>query len=1187
MFKKRVSVSLLVLALLILSPFLSAQLNDIKIIPPKDFGYSYFDFAQFLPGEKHFAVCSNALSIFNTETSEVIDEVDLPYLAKNLSINPTGDLLMVCANNELLIYKYQNQKLEPFFKTTTAELIKGLPNSQYFGSLQISGCFFTGKGNLIYVSIGSFSLVYDVELKKTISSHAFPITDYMNHALAYASAEEVILAKTSGSLTSIVKQPLNNLSETNTIIEDVAAVGKLKIRDSLLFCTTADNFMVIDLSKNKIIYEVMVPKSYTAYYNTTQQNYLRKPRALSTPDTKTFSDEYIIDMDWWPRTNQFVFATYKGLKFFDLKKNTLVSEQKGIFTNIKFSSEGKRLITNGYTSYKALRVYKPDNMQLLSERAAMDNPIYFADISPNRRWLYTKGNVSAFIWDLNNFTKYVEIKDPVKKDSGQVYNLFFLNDSEIVVNSGKAYPNFNLTIYNLNKKQFTKTIKKNITATTSGFMNGEFYYADYTSIHIIHLKTLSEEKYDGMYSLAANNLYKIISFTKELVFVPNGSNYKIVNRKSKKTEFESQTWSVTSPVIISPDNKSVYTSAQITKKKNINGTEIEMPTNAIVKIDMATKQIVKDFSETYYPYDILLKDNGKKIGVWYIKYDISNYSSEFKETVYTEYDTDSGKELTSKTLAKTPDIIPFHATSETGKYFALSDALGKMFKIYNHAGEEVFNLNESNILMPKCFFIEALDKVIITGSLGSEALFVDLKNKKVIGKLVNAINDNFFLITPELYYLGSKDFVKNTRFKYKSEVFSFEQFDAYLNQPHRVLRAFGCKDSALIKAYETAYLKRMKVLGIKPGTKINFNSLPTFQSIVMQEDKNGKINFSLSANKGQNKLKFLQVLNNGTQVYSEIIPESGAAHFEKTISLESSSGINRFEFIVSDEDGIESPRISRLYNNTQLVKPNLYLVVIASEKFKDNRFDLSYAVKDASDMAKTMSNSKSFGTIVVKKLFNQSFITDSVKELKSFFGKATIHDVVMVFFAGHGYLDEDLNYYFPSYYTDFSDPKINAVAYKEFEKLFKDMKPIRKLMFIDACFSGEVDEDIYSEEGDQTKNNKNGRDIRLAGKTFAQTSAMEMAKVVFSDLRQNSGATVISSAGGTEAAFEGEKWNNGLFTHCVLEGLTNYKADINRDQKITLSELQKFVAEEVNNLSGGKQTPTYRIENTILDYELW
>ena len=378
----------------------------------------------------------------------------------------------------------------------------------------------------------------------------------------------------------------------------------------------------------------------------------------------------------------------------------------------------------------------------------------------------------------------------------------------------------------------------------------------------------------------------------------------------------------------------------------------------------------------------------------------------------------------------------------------------------------------------------------------------------------------------------------------------------------------------------------MRVLGLKPESKINFAAAPEFQYVKLQEEKSDKVSFAVSINKGQSKLKQFDVLNNGTLVYTEKIDASLSDHYEKTISFEITSGINRFEFIIKDEGGLEGPRVARLHNNTNLVKSNLYLVVIASEKFKNTKFDLAYAVKDASDVANTMANSKSFGKIEIKKLFNQSFAPDSVKLLKQFFAKATINDVVMVFFAGHGYLDDDLSYYFPSYFTDFTDPKINSVAFKEFETLFKDMKPIRKLMFVDACFSGEVDEDIYEMDGNENQN-KNKRDIRIAGTTFVQSTALEMSKAVFSDLRQNCGATIISSAGGTEAAFEGEKWNNGLFTHCLLDGMNNYKADENKDKKVMLSELQRFVAEEVNKLSNGKQTPTYRMENTVLDYELW
>ena len=180
------------------------QLKDIKIIIPKETGFSYYDFVQFFPNEKYFAVCGNALSIINTETSEVIDEYDLGYGAKNLSINPDGNTITLSVNNDLMVFSFFEQKLKFLYKINTAELIKGLPNSEYYSSLPIGGSFFTGKPNEIYASIGSFTLKYDLEKKLAVSSHAFPLTDYILHSAYYSKQHEVILAKSSGTISAIV-----------------------------------------------------------------------------------------------------------------------------------------------------------------------------------------------------------------------------------------------------------------------------------------------------------------------------------------------------------------------------------------------------------------------------------------------------------------------------------------------------------------------------------------------------------------------------------------------------------------------------------------------------------------------------------------------------------------------------------------------------------------------------------------------------------------------------------------------------------------------------------------------------------------------------------------------------------------------------------------------------------------------
>ncbi len=1182
----------LILISLVLSSGLFSQLKDIKILLPKEIGFTYYDFAQFFPDEKYFVTCGNSLAVYNTETSEIIDEYELISGAKNLAMSKDGKFVSISVNNELLIFSFINQKLELVSKVASADLLKGIPNAQYYSSVPFSACFFTDKPNEIYISIAAFTLIYNFQTKTVLSTHSFKLGDYVIHGASFEGRNAVILAMISGTVNSIIKQSVSNLSETTEIIKDMGTPTKLRVKDSLLFCFAADKYFILNLDNGGIVHEVRVPKIKFEKELHVEKKYidqLNKRPAISVPDTINFaSDEYVYDIDFLSKTGMAVYATSKEIKFVNLKTKKTQGYKAGFLFNIKISKAGNRMIGNGYSQFRSLRIFDPNGMNLISERPALTTGIYTAKMSPNNRWLVTNSNTSAFIWDLNNFTKYAELKDPSKNDTTSIMGVYFLNDSELVVNSGStSVKKMGLSLYNINKKKFIKTIKKGVFAYASGFLNNEFYYCDQTSLHIVNLKTLQEEKYDGLFSLSISPQYKLVDFTNDLVFIPESGKFKIVNRKTKNVVYQNDSWSINTRVIISPDHKFVFTTSQIKTKKTINGHEIEMPVNAVVKIDLDKKEIANDYAQTYYPYDFKIKDNGKTIGIWYIKYDIPNNDS-IQEVMYTLYDIESGKILYSKSIAQTKQIITNHTTSDYGKYFALDNYLGDYLKIFDEKGELIMDLSDLEISSPKLFFNEELERVIITSITNPLATFVDLKQKKVIGQLANANDEQYFLVTSDMHYLGSKEFIKSIRFKYQSEIFSFEQFDAYLNQPHRVLRAFGCKDSAMIKAYETAYLKRMKLMGFKPDVELSFSNLPSFQSIIMKPDKPNWVNFNVSANKGKNRLSKLEVFNNGSLIYSESITNEKKNKFDKSLLFETSSGINRFEFIVKDELGFESPRITRFYNNTTVVKPNLYLVVIASEKFKNDKYNLSYAVKDASDMANTMSNSKSFNKIEVKKMFNESFSNDSLSSLQTFFANASINDVVMVFFAGHGYLDDDLSYYFPTYYTDFTDPKINSVAYKSFEKLFQKMKPSRKLMFIDACFSGEVDEDdLYDDSKNESNKKDTTRALRFAGSTFAQSTALEMSKAIFSDLRQNSGATIISSAGGTEAAFEGEKWNNGLFTHCVLEGLSNYKADKNLDGKVTLSELQKFVSEEVYRLSDGKQSPTYRMENTVLDYDLW
>jgi uncharacterized caspase-like protein len=92
-----------------------------------------------------------------------------------------------------------------------------------------------------------------------------------------------------------------------------------------------------------------------------------------------------------------------------------------------------------------------------------------------------------------------------------------------------------------------------------------------------------------------------------------------------------------------------------------------------------------------------------------------------------------------------------------------------------------------------------------------------------------------------------------------------------------------------------------------------------------------------------------------------------------------------------------------------------------------------------------------------------------------------------------------------------------------------------------------------------------------------------LLQAMFADLRRGTGTVVIASAAGSEFAVESAAWNNGVFTHAVMRGLKG-EADRDGDGRVLVSELRDFVEHEVQQLTAGRQSPTARRENLVIDF---
>ena len=469
-----------------------------------------------------------------------------------------------------------------------------------------------------------------------------------------------------------------------------------------------------------------------------------------------------------------------------------------------------------------------------------------------------------------------------------------------------------------------------------------------------------------------------------------------------------------------------------------------------------------------------------------------------------------------------------------------------------------------------------------------------------VGTFISVNKTDYVISTPDFYYMASRDALDAVSFRMGKDLFPFDQFDLRLNRPDIVASRLGKTPQGLVNAYKYVYKKRLRKMKFKEEDLAEDFHLPELQ--VLTEDiplitKEAKLKFNIIARDEKYTLDRINVYVNdvpinglkGISVKKEALHE---VKYELEVDLMAQD--NKIQVSVLNSAGVESLRQTfTIVRDQESNTGDLYLVTIGVSDYQDDRFKLTYPVKDARDMAGTFEQSQDIYHNVHSKVLIDSAVTaENIRGLRTYLSQARPEDAVILFVAGHGVLDEEFNYYFGTYDMDFDAPEQRGLAYEELDALLLDTKALRKLLIMDTCHSGEVDKEeveavneVETEIGD-VEFRSAGQGVRKK-EAFGLYNSVELMETMFTDIRKGSGANVISSAGGAEFAMESDQWKNGLFTYCLLRGLQAGRADLNRDSKIVISELKQYVYKEVNSLSQGKQRPTSREENISLDYRVW
>ena len=433
---------------------------------------------------------------------------------------------------------------------------------------------------------------------------------------------------------------------------------------------------------------------------------------------------------------------------------------------------------------------------------------------------------------------------------------------------------------------------------------------------------------------------------------------------------------------------------------------------------------------------------------------------------------------------------------------------------------------------------------------------------------------------------------------------NISQLEVKYNRPDIVLERLGASKEMVAEA------KRLRT---RLGRRSDFKSLEGASLIdmpVVQFAKDARstsaentISLEYGTTSNASPLKHLLVYNNGALVSTiPLVGKDGkpALDVEGSVQVNLASGDNNIQLCAVSEEGVPSAFAEKRVTCTSApTNSKCFIVACGISEYKDSAFNLRYAAKDAGDIANEFKkNTEARGldpSVLILK--NSDVNLSTTSKIREFLSSATSNDEVVLFFAGHGLLDKDLNYHYARYDTDFSAAENIGIQFEELESLVDGIKPLKRTILFDTCHSGEVEEESKAQALAMVSGNSPLPEVANVQSTKIATRGMKVSGVepklsrndflqlekLFPDSRRAKGANILTSSSGSEFSMESAEWNNGLFTYSLLKALQDPATDENKDGYISFSEAAENVKKKVTQLSGGKQRPITRGVNREQD----
>ena len=760
--------------------------------------------------------------------------------------------------------------------------------------------------------------------------------------------------------------------------------------------------------------------------------------------------------------------------------------------SLTFTNDSKNVIAGDKD--KIIRVWDIDDGKLMKKLGSVANSIQHIALRPSGQSLaVTNGSGGIQVFDLklgiitNQYTNAV-----------QPGHIQYSPDGELLIRS--SYSD-NIQVWNAN----------------TGELSGEFEGSISTSIFAVSPNN------NIMVSTQGNNADELV-----VRGFPLGNKIKVFKLPAKATAFA-----------FAPDGRSVYVGL-------FSG-------NKTIKIDIETGSGIQTF---YHPGEIPKGFSAIPIAIKKIivTKDGAEIITADQYSNIRWWNTTTGKEL---------------GVNHIDKQFTAMVVLPGEKKLFACGGQDVFPKPIISLIdadtkkeikqlvghtnSPNSLALSASGKYLFSGSYDRTVRIWNVAEGKLLGTLVFFEGTDWVIVDNDGRFDGTQEGMKKMYYRKGLEIMPLESNYEQFYTPRLLQRILDGENFAA---------PPVNIITLKDAPKVKITAEEMQRNLSVEDDvavfNAGKEQVTIKVQADcptdgvteirlfQND-KLVETTRNLTVEDEKTTEKSAVKNFVVTLS----PGENRFKAIAFNTERTESKPAELMVSykpagNDQPVTATatLHLVVVGINTYKNPKYNLNYALADATAFAEAITNGS-------KDLFtktNTIFIKDAdatKNGMAAAFEKvkavAKPQDLFIFYYAGHGVINDKKEFFLVPYdvtqlYGNDGALQQNGFSAMQMQQMSKDIKAQKQLFILDACQSA-------------------GALNVVAG---ARGAAEEKA---IAQLARATGTYWLTASSSEQFASEFSQLGHGSFTYCLLQA---FKGEANPgDKKLTVKILDAYLQTKV------------------------